>query len=547
MSNAQGAIAADTAIKSNVDVVIIGAGFSGLYAMHKIRDELKLSVRGFESADGVGGVWYWNRYPGARCDSAGRVYCFSFNRDLFDGWVWSEKYPAQPELLRYLNYVADRLDLKRSFRFGTRIENLAWDDETGRWLVGAENGELVAARYVISAVGCLSAPNNNPFRGAADFEGESYHTATWPHHPVSFVGKRVAVIGTGSTGIQAIPVIAQDAEHVTVFQRTPNFSTPAKNHPLTPADQERHRREAPEVFARLKHTFAGQDLLPTPGAAKDASPTDREKVFDRLFEAGDFSFWLANYEDVLRDPISNEFAAEYLRDRIRRVVRDPVVAEKLTPRTYPYGTKRQPLDTNYFETFNRENVTLVDVNEDAIEAITTRGIRLASGERAFGMIVYALGFDALTGALNKIRIVGRGGELLSDKWRDGPRNYLGLAVAGFPNLFTVTGPGSPSVLTNMPVAIEQHVEWIAQAIRNAEALGVRAIEAKPDAEAAWTQHVNHLAADTLFPRAASWYMGANVPGKPRIFMPYVDGLPSYREKCDEVAENNYEGFELIKA
>jgi cation diffusion facilitator CzcD-associated flavoprotein CzcO len=547
MQNAdKSAVSSIAPINTDVDVLVVGAGFSGLYAMHKLRDELGLLVQGFETADGVGGTWYWNRYPGARCDSAGSVYCFTFNQDIINEWTWSEKYPAQPEILRYLNFVADKLDLKRSFRFSTRIESMTWDEATNHWEVRTNDGDVVHARYVISAVGCLSASNKANFKGMGNFTGESYHTAQWPHHPVSFAKQRVAVIGTGSTAIQAIPVIAEDAAHLTIFQPTPNFSTPAKNYALTPQEQQRYREEAAALHDRIKRTFAGQDLEQIQKSAKDDSPEERKRNFDKLFEAGDFSFWLANYQDVLSDPESNELAAEYLRDRIRQTVRNPAVAEKLVPRSYPYGTKRQALDTNYYETFNRDNVSLVDVNEDPIEEITPKGIRTRNGEHEFDIVVYALGFDAITGPINRMRIVGRGGEVLSEKWKDGARNYLGLSVAGFPNFFTVTGPGSPSVLSNMPVSIEQHVEWIVGAIQYAEEHGIGVIEARPDAEAEWTGHVNDVAAATLFPRAASWYMGANVPGKPRVFMPYIGGVGTYREKCDDDVSSNYKGFDLIR-
>ncbi|MEZ5098527.1 MAG: NAD(P)/FAD-dependent oxidoreductase [Thermoleophilia bacterium] len=530
-----------------VDAVVIGAGFSGIYATYKLRDELGLSVLGFEAGTGVGGTWYWNRYPGARVDTLSQCYCFTFSRELIEGWTYSERYPPQPEILAYLEYAAGKLDVPRSYRFQTRVEAMRWDDEAGVWHVRASDGTTTRARYVVSAVGCLSVPLTPTIEGIESFEGELYYTGHWPHEPVSFAGKRVGLIGTGATGVQVVPVVAEEAAHLTVFQRTPSFTTPTRNRPLTPEEQRINREESFQLLHDLKWTFGGNPLTALPRSVKDDPPEVRRAEFDRMFEAGDFSFWLANYNDILSDLEANEIAAEYLRDRIRQTVKDPVTAEKLCPRSYPYGTKRQPLDTGYFEAFNRDNVDLVDVNDDPIEAVVPEGVWLASGVRELDVIIMATGFDAMTGALNNIRIEGRAGELLADRWHDGPRAYLGLAVAGFPNLFIVTGPGSPSVLTNMPYAIEQHVEWIADAIGHAEAHGIAVIEATPEATTGWADYVNEIAAGTLFPDTASWYMGANIPGKPRVFMPYIGGLDQYRRECDEVAEKGYEGFRLVPA
>jgi cation diffusion facilitator CzcD-associated flavoprotein CzcO len=529
---------------NEVDVAVIGAGFSGLYALHLAREELGLRVCGIEAADDVGGTWYWNRYPGARVDTLSQVYCYSFSPELIAEWDYTERYPDQSEILAYLGYVADRLDLRRSYRFGTRVTELAWDEESVQWELTTDEGHVTRAGIVVSALGCLSAPSRPQFEGLESFTGDVYYTAEWPHHPVPFEGRRVAIIGTGATGIQVIPVVAEEAEHLTVFQRTPNYSTPQNNRPLTPEDQQRHREEAADLHELVKWTFGGNPLTPIERSVKEDSPEERKREFDRMYDAGDFSFWLANYEDVLSDPEANEIAAEYLRDRIRATVADPATAEKLMPRDYPYGTKRQPLDTGYFETYNRDNVTLIDIREDPIREMVPAGIRTESGLHEADAIILATGFDAMTGALNRIRIVGRDGKLLSEEWKGGPRAYLGLAVAGFPNLFTITGPGSPSVLTNMPTAIEQHVEWVIDAIRYAGDNGIRRFEATPEATDRWAGYVNKIAAATLFPSAASWYMGANVPGKPRIFMPYVGGLDRFRRECDEVTAGGYKGFEL---
>ncbi|WP_323038883.1 NAD(P)/FAD-dependent oxidoreductase [Gemmobacter sp.] len=526
----------------DVDVLIVGAGLAGIYAIHKLRDQLKLEVQAIEAFSDVGGVWFTNRYPGARVDSLSQVFCYTFNDELIDNWSYSEKYPTQPEILKYINFAAGQLDIRRSVKFNTRVNGLTWNEAAKHWEACTDRGDRIRARFVVSAAGGLSAANKPDFKGYDDYQGQVLFTAHWPHDPVDLAGKRIGVIGTGSSGIQVIPELAKVASELVVFQRTPHFATPAKNVQYTPEDIVRNLREARELNARMKHTYGGNPLTAIKGSTHDVSPEERRATYERLYEAGDFSFWLANYDDLLKDITANEIAAEFLRDKIRSRVKDPKVAEKLLPRTYPYGTKRQPLETNYYETFNLDHVRLIDINEDPILGMTATGIETETGLQELDVIVFATGFDALTGSLTRMNITGVGGVNLADKWKDGPSNYLGISTAGFPNLFALTGPGSPSVLANLPMAIEQHVEFTADMIDYAVRNGIAAFEAEPEAEAKWTKLLSDLANETLFPVAASWYMGANVPGKPRVFMPYIDGMVSYRARCDAVAANGYTGF-----
>jgi cation diffusion facilitator CzcD-associated flavoprotein CzcO len=527
-----------------LDVVIIGAGFSGLYMLHRLRDQLQLNARLYEAADGVGGTWYWNRYPGARCDSESYYYSYSFSPELEQEWEWTSKYPEQPEILSYLNHVADRFDLRRDIRFETRITAATFDEAAHCWELRTNAGERIRAQFVVSAVGCLSSSNLPKFDGLDRFGGAYYHTGAWPHEGVDFTGKRVGLIGTGSTGIQATPVIAAEADHLTVFQRTPNFSVPARNAPLSAeeaADIKARYREIREVSRSSPFGFP---YVASERLAAEASPAEREEVYEQLWEEGGLKFMAGSFGDLLDNEAANETAAEFIRGKIRATVDDPAVAEILLPTDHPYGTKRPPIDTNYYETFNRDDVTLVNVREAPIVEITPGGLRTADAEYKLDVLVFATGFDAMTGALLNIDIRGVDGRKLSEKWEDGPRTYLGVQVAGFPNLFTVTGPGSPSVLTNMPVAIEQHVEWISDCIAYLRQNELTRIEAREDAEEEWVKHVSEVADGTLFPRANSWYVGANIPGKTRVFMPYVGGMDVYRERCNEVVENGYEGFEL---
>ncbi len=526
-----------------IDVVIVGAGFSGLYMLHKMRG-LGLSAKVFEAGSGVGGTWFWNRYPGARVDIESQEYSYSFSEELEKEWKWSEKYAPQPELLKYLNHVADRFDLRRDIQFNTRVTAAGFDEDRKRWLVATDKGDRLSARFCVMATGTLSVAKEPDIPGAETFKGKTYWTSRWPHEGVDFTGQRVGVIGTGSSAIQSIPVIAEQAEHLHVFQRTPNFSVPAHN---APPDAEVVRdwlanREANRQMQReSSYGFAGAQ--PATQSALEVSEEERRREYDERWAKGGLGFGGA-YADIVLSKPANDTAVAYVAEKIRGIVKDPEVAEKLVPKTYPLATKRMCVDTNYYATFNRDNVTLVDIAAAPIEAITPTGLRTSEGSYAFDSLVFAIGFDAMTGALGKIDIRGRKGVVLKDKWSAGPRTYLGLMTAGFPNLFIVTGPGSPSVLSNMVVSIEQHVDWISDCITHVTHRQFDAIEASVQAEDAWVSHVNEVAGMTLFPQANSWYMGANVPGKPRIFMPYIGGVGAYRQKCNEVAAQGYEGFEL---
>jgi len=527
-----------------LDAVVVGAGFSGLYMLHRLRDVLGLEARVYEAGDGVGGTWYWNRYPGARCDSESFYYSYSFSEELEQEWEWTSKYPAQPEILRYLEHVADRFDLGRDIQFGTRVTDAAFNETNDRWEITTGTGERISAQFFISAVGCLSAANVPEFEGLDRFEGSWYHTGAWPHDGVDFTDKRVGLVGTGSTGIQAAPVIAEEARHLTVFQRTPNFSTPARNGPLTPARSKEIKQNYSEIRRLTRETDGGFPYHPSERSALDFSREERNAIYEELWEEGGFKFMWGSFHDVLRDKAANDTAADFIRGKIRETVKDPKTVEMLMPTDHPYGSKRPPIDTNYFETYNRDNVALVDVRRSPIVEITSKGLRTEGADYDLDIIVFATGFDAMTGALLRIDIRGAAGLALAEKWEAGPRTYLGLQIAGFPNFFTITGPGSPSVLSNMPVSIEQHVEWISDCIVHMREKGHTRIEATTEAEDAWVEHVNEVATMTLFPQANSWYLGANIPGKARVFIPYAGGLPSYRERCDEVAGKNYEGFVL---
>jgi cyclohexanone monooxygenase len=525
-----------------LDAVVVGAGFAGLYMLHRLRG-LGLSARVYEAGKGVGGTWYWNRYPGARCDVESMDYSYSFSEELQQEWHWTEHYAAQPEILRYANHVADRFDLCRDIQFETRITSAVFDEAADRWTVETDRGDRVSARFCIMATGCLSDAQVPDFEGIETFEGRWYHTGRWPHEGVDFTGRRVGVIGTGSSAIQSIPIIARQAAHLFVFQRTPNFSMPAQNAPLDP-EYERWVKEHYADFRRqARESRVGFVVERSGDSALAVAAEEREREYEKRWQRGGLGFSAA-YTDLLTSQEANDTAAEFFRAKIRAIVRDPAVADLLSPRTYPLGTKRLCVDTGYYATFNRDNVTLVDVSRAPIEAITPTGLRTGGVEYAVDDLVFATGFDAMTGALLNIDIRGRGGRRLQEAWADGPRIYLGIAVAGFPNLFTITGPGSPSVLSNMIVSIEQHVDWITDCLVYLRKHGHATIEATAEAQEAWVQHVNDVGNLTLYPRAPSWYMGANIPGKPRVFMPYIGGVGVYREKCDEVAAKGYEGFAL---
>jgi cation diffusion facilitator CzcD-associated flavoprotein CzcO len=527
-----------------LDALIIGAGFSGLYQLYSLRDRLGLAAQVLEAGDGVGGTWYWNRYPGARCDSESYSYSFSFSDELQQEWDWTERYPEQPEIMRYLNHVADRFDLRRDIRFGTRVTGARYDEAANRWRVTTEQGEELTAKFLITAVGCLSSANVPNIPGLDDFAGRWYHTGQWPHEGVDFTGKQVGLVGTGSTGIQATPVIAAEAAHLTVFQRTPNFSVPARNGPVSPEVQRQIKANYDEIRRTMRGTTNGHPFTISERSALEVTPEERQALYEAAWAQGGLQF-RATFQDLLIDKQANDTAVEFIRAKIRQIVKDPAVAEALTAFDHPYASKRPPIDTEYFETFNRDNVTLVDVRAAPIERITPRGIKTRDAEYELDAIVFATGFDAMTGPLLSIDIRGRDGRSLKEIWDVGPRTYLGLAVAGFPNLFTVTGPGSPSVLCNMPVAIEQHVDWITDCIDYMRQHSVETIEATAEAADQWVERVNQAADATLLPQAASsWYLGANVPGKPRVFMPYAGGMARYRDICNEVAAKGYEGFKI---
>ncbi len=525
------------------DAVIVGAGLAGLYMLHRLRG-LGLTARVYEAGSDVGGTWYWNRYPGARCDVESMDYSYSFSDELQQEWQWSERYATQPEILRYINHVADRFDLRGDIQFATRVTTALFDAATSRWAIQTDSGERVSARFCIMAIGCLSTAQMPRFPGLETFTGEWYHTGNWPHAGVDFTGQRVGVIGTGASGIQSIPIIAQQATHLFVFQRTPNFTIPAWNAPLDLEHERRLKAKYAEHRRKNRESRAGFVVPVGDMPALEAPPDERQRAYEACWARGGFGFTSA-FADIGTNMEANDTAAAFVRAKIRDIVRDPAVAETLSPHDHPIGTKRLPLDTDYYDTFNRDNVTLIDVRKDLIEAITPDGLRTREAAYALDSIVFATGFDAMTGALLNIDIRGRAGGTLKEKWVAGPRTYLGIAIADFPNLFIITGPGSPSVLSNMMVSIEQHVDWIADCIAYLRACDLAAIEATIEAEDGWVAHVNDVGNTTLYPRADSWYVGANIPGKPRIFMPYVGGVGAYRKICDDIAAKGYKGFTLI--
>jgi cation diffusion facilitator CzcD-associated flavoprotein CzcO/acetyl esterase/lipase len=530
-------------VPAEVDVAVVGAGFSGLYMLYRLRG---LGMRGvvFDDAGDVGGTWYWNRYPGARCDVPTTDYAYSFDAQLEEDWIWSEKYATQPEILAYLRHVADRYDLRRDIRFGTRITAAVWDEAARRWRLRTGDGDEVSCRYYVMASGCLSLPKTPDIEGVDRYRGEVYLTGRWPHDRVDFSGKRVAVVGTGSSGIQCIPLIAREADRLTVFQRTPNFSVPARNGP-PPADrvaQLAADRDGYRVAARWSRGGVPSELTDVSGVT--APELLRRERFEAAWQAGELFAILGVFSDQGVNVVSNERVAEMIREKIRAVVGDADVADALCPKDYPFGTKRPCLDSSYFETFNLAHVRLVDLRRTPIVAVTEAGIDTAEEPFEFDAIVFATGFDAMTGPLVSVAVTGTDGVTLADKWRSGPVTYLGLMTTGFPNFFTITGPQSPSVLSNMVVSIEQHVDWIADCLQRLRAENLDRIEPTALAEAGWVQHNQDCADITLYPRANSWYMGANVPGKPRVFLPYIGGVDAYRRACDEVAEQGFVGFRL---
>jgi cyclohexanone monooxygenase len=535
----------DLAPSPDVDAVIIGAGFAGMYMIYKLH-EMGFTVAGFERSAGVGGVWNWNNYPGARCDSESLAYSYSFSEELQRDWNWPERFSGQEDILRYANEVADRFGLRRHFKFDTNVVAATWDEATLHWVVRTDHGHYIRARFLIAAVGCLSAARVPEIPGMADYEGDLYHTGEWPRTAVKFAGKRVGVIGTGSSGIQVATTMSRTAKHLTVFQRTPSFCVPAHNRPMDPEHEKRVKERYAE-FRQLMRKNGQGFVVSTDKNWAEVSPQEREEAFQKRWDYGGSSF-LFTFKDIMTNRLANDDAANFIRKKIRSIVKDPDVADKLCPKNYPIGAKRLCIDTGYYTMFNQANVSLVDIRSNPISRITQRGVQLTDGRLIeLDILVFATGYDAMTGSVMKIDIRGSNGLTLQDKWRTGPRTYLGLATEGFPNLFILTGPGSPSVLANVFVSIEQHVEFTAEILEMMRANGFVRIEPEVESEDTWTQHVADVAATTLWPQADSWYLGANVPGKPRVFMVYVGGSDVYRKECEAVRQKGYEGFVLTKS
>jgi len=528
--------------REHFDAVVVGAGFAGMYMLHRLRQQgLKVVV--LEAGDDVGGTWYWNRYPGARCDVESLEYSFSFDEDLQQAWRWSERYAGQPEILRYINHVADRLDLRRDIRMNTRATDAEFDPQANRWTVLTQGGQSLQARFCIMATGCLSNAQVPQIPGLADFKGRWFHTGFWPKEGVDFAGKRVGIVGTGSTGIQAIPLVAKQAAHLSVFQRTANYSIPLRNGPLTAQAEQAVKQRYAALREQARHSPSGVAgfNVPTRGVLQ-TDPQEVEQAFQSRWDFGGIGF-TRSFNDVLLKTEANTIAREFVVKRMLAPVTDPALRAKLTP-TYPIGTKRLCADTGYFETYNRSNVSLVDIKADPIDSITATGLRTQQAHHDLDILIFATGFDAITGALLSVNMRVKGGSDLKTAWADGPRAYLGLMTAGIANLFMITGPGSPSVLSNVVVSVEQHVEWIADCMAHMRAQGINRIEASAHAQQDWGRQVDALANASLLPHTASWYVGANIPGKPRVFMPYMGGVGVFRRTCDEIARQGYTGFEL---
>ncbi|GAA1559201.1 MULTISPECIES: flavin-containing monooxygenase [Streptomyces] len=529
-----------------LDAAVVGAGFAGLYQLYRLR-RLGLRTRVFEACDDIGGTWYRNRYPGARCDIESAAYSYSFSPELDQEWEWSERYAAQPEILRYLHHVADRFDLRRDITLGTRVDRAVYDEAGHAWRLTTDTGETVTARFVVLATGCMSAVKKPDVPGADTFAGRTLHTADWPHEGADLAGRRVAVIGTGCSAVQLIPVLAEQAAALTVFQRTPVYALPAHNRPLSAAETAELKARYPAYRAAQRRSRGGTLVEPPTGSALKADEAERTAAYEAGWNSGLLSGLLRTYTDILTDRAANETAAEHVRAKIRAIVADPATAEALTPRTYPFGTKRPCLDSGYYTAYNRPHVRLVDLTRTPLTRITPAGIRTTEREHPADAIVFATGFDALTGSQLAVDIIGKGGRTLREKWAGGPRNHLGLLSAGFPNLFTVLGPLSPSVLSNAVFSIEQHVEWITDCIAHLRGAGLTEIDATPEAEDRWCAHVAETASATLYPHTDSWYTGANVPGKPRVFLAYAGGADRYREACEASARDGYRGFALSAA
>jgi cyclohexanone monooxygenase len=521
------------------DAVVVGAGFAGMYMLHRLRG-LGFTARVYEAGGGVGGTWYWNRYPGARCDVESMQYSFSFSEELDQQWDWSEKYAPQPEILAYANHVADRFDLRQHIRFDTRVIAASFDEVEKCWRVETDRGDKVSAKFCIMAVGCLSAANHVPFRGREDFRGPVYHTGEWPHEGVDFTGLRVGIIGTGSSAIQSIPIIARQASALTVFQRTATYSVPAWNAKLTQEYRNTIKADYPGLRAKARARPTGFYFPFNMKPALEATEAERDRQYEEAWQRGGLPF-LGAFGDLLFEKAANDTIAEFARRKIRSVIEDPATAELLCPDNV-FGCKRLCVDTGYFETYNLPHVKLVDVSKTPIERFTADGIEVNGVEYELDAIVCATGFAAMTGSFDRIHITGRDGKTLAEKWRAGPRAYLGVATAGFPNLFAITGPGSPSVLASMIQAIEQHVDWLADCMAHMRDIGAATIEPVPHFEDEWVEHVNEVSKVSLRSTCSSWYVGANIPGRPRVFMPYIGGFPVYVQKCNEVMSNHFEGF-----
>ena len=523
------------------DAVVVGAGFAGMYMLHRLRG-MGLTARVFEAGDGVGGTWYWNRYPGARCDIMSMQYSYSFSDELDQEWNWSEKYSPQPDILSYANHVADRFDLRKDIQFETRVTAATFDETTRRWLIETDQGDQVSAQFCIMAVGCLSSANLPPFEGMDDFDGPIYHTGHWPHEDVDFKDKKVAVIGTGSSAIQSIPVFADQASQLTVFQRTPNYSVPAYNEKMDPDEEREIKAGYPELRKKMRARPTGFYFEFNAQPALEATAEEREAQYETFWARGGLPF-LGSYGDLLFEREANDTIAAFGRRKIREIVKDPATADLLCPEDV-FGGKRLCVDSGYFETYNLPHVSLVDVSEKPIERFTKNGVVANGIEYEAEVVVCATGFAAMTGSFDNIKITGRDGLALTKKWEAGPRTYLGVSSAGFPNLFMITGPGSPSVLASMIQAIEQHVDWMADCIGHMRDIGAQTIEATVKYEDDWVEHVNDVAKISLRSTASSWYLGANMPGRPRVFMPYIGGFPIYVDKCNQVMTKGYEGFVL---
>jgi len=527
-----------------LDAIIIGAGFSGMYQLHCLRDRLGLKTKVLEAGSGVGGTWYWNRYPGARCDSESHSYMYYFSDKLVQEWEWSERYPQQPEILRYLNHVAETLDLSKDMSFDTRVSSAQYDESNNQWVVRTESGDIWRAQFLITAVGCLSSANVPDIAGRDSFAGQWFHTGSWPHEGVDFNGKRVGVVGTGSTGIQAIPVIAEQASHLTVFQRTANYSLPANNAPLTQEFKQYAKEHAHEIYNIMTTNHNGHPFHIEPRKAVQTPQEERQRIYEAAWEKGGLQF-RATFDDLLTSKQANDTAADFIRHKILQIVKDSEKAEILSDIDHPFAAKRPPIDSGYFETYNRENVSIVSLRKTPIEEIVPAGIRTSDRTYDLDIIVFATGFDAMTGSLLKLNIEGLNGRKLRDDWRAGPQTYLGLQIPGYPNLFTITGPGSPSVLCNLPPAIEQHVQWITDCIKHMKDHHLTKVQTSEAVSQQWQAEVDRAANDTLLPQVKhSWYLGANVPGKPRVFMPYAGGFAHYRSICDDVARDNYRGLQF---